>query len=74
MDRPNVFANSLRGGSALILLVSILLTATVFAQTGPSQIGQGSDDDMMHGLVQYFMRIGATQYERGYYVEAEKTF
>jgi tetratricopeptide (TPR) repeat protein len=51
-----------------------LLSVTVFAQVGPSQSGQGSDDAMMRQLVQYFMRVGTEQYERGYYIEAEKTF
>ena len=74
MDRPSVFAKSLRGGSVLIVLASILLSVPVFAQVSPSQSGQGSDDGMMRHLVQYFMRVGTEQYERGYYIEAEKTF
>ena len=74
MDRPSVFAKSLRGGSVSIVLASILLSVTVFAQVGPSQSGEGSDDAMMRQLVQYFMRVGTEQYERGYYIEAEKTF
>jgi len=57
-----------------IVLASVLLSVTVFAQVGPSQSGQGSDDAMMRQLVQYFMRVGTEQYERGYYIEAEKTF
>jgi len=74
LDRPSVFAKTLRGGSVSIVLASILLTATVFAQVSSSPSGQGSNDDMMQHLVQYFMRVGTQQYERGYYVEAEKTF
>ena len=74
MDRPNVFAKSLRGGSVSIVLASILATATVFAQVGSTPSGQGNDDDMMRHLVQYFMRVGTEQYERSYYIEAEKTF
>ena len=74
MDRPSVFGKCLRGGSVSIVLASILLTATVFAQVGPTQNGPGNDDGMMQHLVQYFMRVGTEQYERGYYIEAEKTF
>jgi len=56
-----------------IVLASILLSVTAFAQVSPSQSGAGDDDGMMRHLVQHFMRVGAEQYERGYYVEAEKT-
>ncbi len=57
-----------------IILASILLSAAAIAQVSPAQSGAGNDDGMMRHLVQYFMRVGTEQYERGYYIEAEKTF
>jgi len=77
LDRPTVFAKSLRRGSASTILASVFLVATAFAQVALSQgnvPSQGSDDAMVRRVVEYYMRIGTEQYDRGYYADAEKTF
>ena len=74
MDRLSVYAKSLREGSVSIILASVLLFVAGLVQVTPSRAAQGGDDAMMRHLVQYFMRVGRQQYERGYYAEAEKTF
>ncbi len=57
-----------------LVLASILLTATVFAQVNPSQNVSDGDEAVMRRLAQYFNRVGTEQYELGYYIEAKKTF
>ena len=75
MYKPRLLIKSSgRGGSLLIVFVSVMLMATVLAGIAFSQIGGSNDDAMLHNLVEYFIRVGTTQYERGYYLEAEKTF
>jgi len=74
LDRPSVFGNALRGGSAVTVLISVLLIATMFAPATPAQSERNGDDATMRHLVQYLMRTGTEQYNRGYYIQAEATF
>ncbi|MBN2129619.1 MAG: hypothetical protein JW741_08985, partial [Sedimentisphaerales bacterium] len=74
MDRPSVFGIALRGGSAVTVLVSVLLIATMVTPATPAQSEENGDDATMRHLVQYLMRTGTEQYNRGYYIQAEATF
>ena len=46
----------------------------MFAPATPAQSERNGDDATMRHLVQYLMRTGTEQYNRGYYIQAEATF
>jgi TolA-binding protein len=71
LDRPTVFAKSLRRGSASTILASVFLVATAFVQAAPSQ---NDNDALVREVVQHRIQVGTDQYDHGYYAEAEKTF
>ena len=74
MDKPSLFLRVCGRGALPALLASVLLVATVLTGVAPSQPGASSDDAMMKNLVQYFLRVGGEQYDRGFYIQAEETF
>ncbi len=74
MNRPSVFAKSLRGGCVSIILASVLLSVTGIAQVGPGGGTADDQDAMMRRMVEYFMRVGSERYEQGLYIESERTF
>ena len=74
MDRPSVYAKSVRKGTVSTILALVLLTAACLVHVTPSPAAQGDDDATLRHMVQYIMSVGQQQYDRGYYSEAEKTF
>jgi len=73
LDRPSVYAKSVRKGTVSTILVSVLLIAACLVQVTPSPAAQGGDDATMRHMVQYTMSVGQRQYDRGDYGEALKT-
>ena len=75
MDRPTLYAKSVRVGLVTTILTSVVLAAAVFGPGTPAKAAQNGDDATMRHLVQYFVGVGQQQYDRGcdWYLEAEKT-
>jgi len=62
-----------RGFLSIVPLLILLLLA-FSPQVALSQTEQADDDQTMRNVVQYLMRVGTEQYEKGFYIQAEKTF
>jgi tetratricopeptide (TPR) repeat protein len=73
LDKPSSLIESLGGRSFLLVLVPILLLATVLLEAATSQRTEVGQDEMMQHLVQQMVQVGISQYEHGYYIQAEKT-
>ncbi|UCG58500.1 MAG: hypothetical protein JSU70_03125, partial [Phycisphaerales bacterium] len=74
MDKPNFLIKPFGRGSLSTVLVSILLAATILPGVAFCQGEETGDDEVMQRVVQYLLRVGTDQYDRGYYDQAEKTF
>jgi len=67
--------------SLMIVLASLVFLLTIFsgfgelsrAEAATPQRGEVNEDETMRNLVQQMIKIGTTQYERGYYDQAEQT-
>ena len=74
MDRPSVYAKSVRKGTVSTILGLVLLSAACLVHVTPSPAVQADNDATLRHMVQYIMNVGQQQYDRGYYSEAQKTF
>jgi len=62
------------GKSLLVILASILLLAAGLLGTAPAQTSKDDRTKAVREVAQYFIQTGIKQYERGYYIQAEKSF
>jgi tetratricopeptide (TPR) repeat protein len=74
LDRSICLFKPFGRGFLSIALFLILLLLAFIPQVVLSQTEQANDDQTMRNVVQYLMRVGTEQYEKGFYVQAEKTF
>ena len=74
MDRPSVYAKSVRKGTLSTILALVSLTAACLVHVTPSPAAQGDEGATLRPMVQHIVGVGQQQYDRGYYSEAEKTF
>lgn len=74
MDRPSVYAKSVRKGTFSAILALVSLTAACLVHVTPSPAAQGDEGATLRPMVQHIVGVGQQQYDRGYYSEAEKTF
>ncbi|MFQ6035970.1 MAG: hypothetical protein ACE5NM_09015, partial [Sedimentisphaerales bacterium] len=73
MDGLRALSKSLGKSSLLIILASIFLLTTVLSEVVSSQTEEVTEQEAMRHLVGQMIQIGTTQYESGYYIQAEKT-
>jgi len=73
LDRPSVYAKSVRKGTVPTILTLVLLASAGLVQAAPTPAAQGDDEATMRRMVQYIASVGQQQYDRGNYTEAEKT-
>ena len=73
MDRPSVYAKSVRKGTISTILTVVSLTAACLVHVTPSPAAQGNEDATLRPMVQHIVGVGQQQYDRGYYSEAVKT-
>jgi len=73
LDRPSVYAKSVRKGTISTILTVVSLTAACLVHVTPSPAAQGNEDATLRPMVQHIVGVGQQQYDRGYYSEAVKT-